>query len=518
MTIMILGAGVMQAPAIKIAKSMGWRVVCADGNPEAPAATQVDRFFHIDLKDLEGLENAARQLKESEGLDGIFTAGTDFSASVAWVAEKVSLPGLKYQTALNATDKIRMRHCFKGKDVPSPAFIELSSDMNYLEEVEILSFPLVVKPVDNMGARGVRKITDTSNLEAAVNEAIAFSRTDRAIVEEFVSGPEYSIDALVENGKVTIYGLAERHIFFPPCFIEMGHTIPAQIDAEKKSRIEEVFKRGVAALGIDNGAAKGDVIYSENGPVIGEIAARLSGGFMSGWTFPYASGVSSTKGALLIAVGESVEPYDGSYKKVCAERAFLSIPGTVQKISKIEDAYGIEGINDLFLRIEEGDKVDFPVNNVEKCGNFISSHQQRKESIEAAEKAAGKIIVRLDPADGRTGNFLYGDHDWPDDAFALNNSYTASSYEELMDQCEFSSLPENFSSFKPVPLAELAYEISQDWQGRTLGEVFRIILKETGMEEGEKVEDIKAQAFFWRALVKGSVQGGLWFFDRFCIH
>ena len=83
MTILILGAGVMQAPAIRIAKEMGWKVVCADGNPHAPAASHADRFLHIDLKDLEGLESAARNLRDCEGLNGVLTAGTDFSASVA---------------------------------------------------------------------------------------------------------------------------------------------------------------------------------------------------------------------------------------------------------------------------------------------------------------------------------------------------------------------------------------------------------------------------------------------------
>jgi len=515
MTILILGAGVMQAPAIRIAKEMGWKVVCADGNPHAPAASHADRFLHIDLKDLEGLESAARNLRDCEGLNGVLTAGTDFSASVAWVAEKTGLPGLRYQTALNATDKIRMRQCFREHKVPSPRFAELSGDMDYREETAFLPYPLVVKPVDCMGARGVRKIHSPKELDQAVNEAISYSRTDRAIVEEFVSGPEYSIDALVQDGTVTIHGLAERHIYFPPCFIEMGHTMPAVLAEEKKREIEEVFSKGVAALGIDNGAAKGDIIYSDKGPVVGEIAARLSGGYMSGWTFPLASGVESTKGALKIAVGEKADHYDGSYRKVCAERAFLSIPGTVKSIDFIEEAYGTEFVNDLFLRIEEGDKVDFPLNNVEKCGNFISSHEERSKAVASAERAAAKIVIRLDEKDPCTGDFLYCHRDWPGDAFSLNNSYTAAAYEELTAGWDFST-EEDFSFFKPFPLADLAYETSRDWQGRSLEEVYRRILEITGLTETENPENRKAQAYFWRAVIKGSIQGGLWFLDRYC--
>jgi len=516
MTIMILGAGVMQAPAIRIAKEMGWKVICVDGNPQAPAASHADLFLPIDLKDLEGLESAARNLRDSEGLDGVLTAGTDFSASVAWVAEKIGLPGLRYQTALNATDKIRMRQCFSEHQVPSPRFAELSGDMDYRGETASLPYPLVVKPVDSMGARGVRKIHSPDELERAVDEAISYSRTDRAIVEEFVSGPEYSIDALVQNGTVTIHGLAERHIYFPPCFIEMGHTMPAVLTEDKKREMEEVFSKGVAALGIDNGAAKGDIIYSKSGPVVGEIAARLSGGYMSGWTFPLASGVESIRGALKIAVGDKADRYDGSYRKVCAERAFLSIPGTVKSMDYIEEAYGTEFVNDLFLRVEEGDKVDFPLNNVEKCGNFISSHEERNKAVASAERAAAKIVIRLDEKDRSTGDFLYRDRGWPGDAFALNNSYTAAAYEELTVGRDFPIEDVDFPSFKPFPLADLAFETSRDWQGRTLEEVYRQILVITGLTEIEEPENGKAQAYFWRAVVKGSIQGGLWFFDRFC--
>ncbi|MDA3811457.1 MAG: ATP-grasp domain-containing protein [Spirochaetaceae bacterium] len=516
MTIMILGAGIMQAPAIRIAKEEGWKVICADGNKNAPAAGDVNLFLHIDLKDLAGLEKAASKIKEEEGLDGVFTAGTDFSASVAWIAEKLGLPGISYHSALNATDKIRMRSFFKEHNVASPNFVELSEDMNLNNEVSSLKFPLVVKPVDSMGARGVKKIADLSELENAVKNAIKYSKTDRAIIEEFIEGEEYSIDALVHHGEVTIHGLAIRHIFFPPYFIEMGHTMPALIDSEKKRAIEDEFKKGIKALGINNGAAKGDIIYSPEGPVIGEIAARLSGGYMSGWTFPMASNVESTKGAMQIALGLTPAPYDGSYQNVTAERAFLSIPGTVKSIENIEEAYETEFVKDLFLRIEEGDSVDFPVNNVEKCGNVISCHQMRDKAIKSAESACSKILITLDETDKRTGQFLYEERSWPDNAFKLNNFSNISFLEELEEGIDFNFEKQIFSDFKPVKLPDIHYEITLDWQGRKLIDVYNLILNITHMTESEKITDKKSQAFFWRSIIKGSIQGGLWFFDRFC--
>jgi len=141
-----------------------------------------------------------------------------------------------------------------------------------------------VKPVDNMGGRGCRRADSLAELRAAVEAALAFSRSGRAIIEEFMDGPEFSADALVHRGEITLCGLADRHIRFPPCFVEMGHTMPSGVDSGTAARLLEVFYAGIRALGITNGAAKGDLKLTPKGPMVGEIAARLSGGYMSGWT------------------------------------------------------------------------------------------------------------------------------------------------------------------------------------------------------------------------------------------
>mgnify|MGYP002388944453 CR=1 FL=1 len=123
-----------------------------------------------------------------------------------------------------------------------------------------------------------------------------------------MDGPELSLDAIVWRGRVTVCGVADRIIRFPPFFVEMGHTMWSALPADDRSAVERVFTDGIRALGIDNGAAKGDIKLTSRGPMVGEIAARLSGGYMSGWTFPLASGVEVTRAALRVAAG--LEPGD----------------------------------------------------------------------------------------------------------------------------------------------------------------------------------------------------------------
>jgi len=255
---------------------------------------------------------------------------------VAWVAEKLRLPGIPYAVAQNATDKGRMRARFRAKAVPCPRFYTVDrgpegergeqrqpADRPPAERPpEGFCFPLVVKPVDNMGARGVRRVDREEDYAAAVEVAVGQSRNRRVIVEEYMEGPELSLDAVVFHGQATVCGVADRHIYFPPYFVEMGHTMPSDLDPELLRQAQEVFLAGIRALGIRNGAAKGDIKLTPSGPAIGEIAARLSGGYMSGWTFPLSCGVEVTEAALNIAVGLPPGDLTPRFAAICGADTF----------------------------------------------------------------------------------------------------------------------------------------------------------------------------------------------------
>ena len=522
--LIILGAGLMQGPAIRIAKELGFFAIVVDGSSSAPCAPLADRFEQIDLKDKEGIESFACSLQNGGRL-GIMTAGTDFSATAAWVAERLGLPGIPYEAALNASDKGRMRACFKQAGLPSPEFITITAATAADENISLPApFPLVVKPVDNMGGRGCRRVNNMEELGEAVTDALRFSRSGRAIVEAFMEGPEFSVDAIVYHGEISICGLADRHIFFPPYFIEMGHTMPAAIDLEKKEAILETFRAGIRALGLAGegnvGAAKGDIKWGPKGPMIGEIAARLSGGYMSGWTYPYSSGIEPTRAAILAAMGRRPESLVPLKTWTSAERAFISIPGTVKTISGIEAARDKPYIRDILLRTAAGGKVSFPENNVGKCGNVISAAPDRASAAKAAESAARSILIRLDPSDTETAAFLSKASAFPPDAFQLGAELRAA----------LDKLPEGITPFpasgqdkKPdaleiIPFPELTASGLRDYAGRTVEESLLIVRNLTGfpLTEAAANTDNKTTVlgrFFWAALVRGGYQGLLYCID-----
>ncbi len=515
--ILLLGGGLMQKPCITAARELNLHITLVDGNPDALCVPLADTFYPIDLKDTESLVELAKKMKASDGIDGVFTAGTDFSASVAKVAEELSLPGHSFQAAVNASNKTKMRECFKKAGVPSPDFVAVTTENCDAFVSENNTFPLVVKPVDNMGGRGCKLVFNPEELRAAVKDAVCFSRTKTAIVEDYMEGKEFSVDAIVYNGNITITGFADRHVFYPPYFIEMGHTMPSDISDSERTQIIEVFKQGIKALGLTCGAAKGDMKLTKKGPMIGEIAARLSGGYMSGWTYPYASGVFLTKQLMRIAVG--LEPDFSEYKqkfpaysiecKNCSsERAYVSIPGKVKQIYGIENAKKIRHVMNVFERAKENTVTVFPTNNVEKCGNIISKAKTRKKALKATEKACAGISIRLYEDNVETEKFLTGslDLNYPPSAYSLSEQeFEKLCSPEMNEYCYSNKIQ------LPSELVKLL-KGQKDYNGKTVALALKQFHKIT---KNEKPVQLQMKNFM-RCFIRGGLQGILYYYDCGC--
>lgn len=535
--ILILGAGLMQKKAILSAKKIA-KAVVIDKNPFAPCVSLSDEFYPVDLKDKEGILALAKKLSEGgdDKLIGIFTAGTDFSSSVSYAAEKLNLPCHSYISSLNASDKKRMRKIFQEKHIPSAKFISFSKDNYSFSSAQnfalSLGFPVVVKPSDNMGSRGCRIAENSLELEKAVEESFKFSSSKTVIIEEFLDGKEFSIDALVYEDSFTVTGFASRHIFYPPYFIEMGHTLASLISEQDRLNLIATFALAVKALGLSCGAAKADIKLTSNGPRIGEIAARLSGGYMSGWTFPYSSGFDLTEQALKIACSIKPEKLLSRRKQIpylppescknfsspfnlfeipqdsfSAERAWISIPGTVKDVLGLSEAEKVSGIMDVIpLKLKHGEKVSFPRNNVSKCGNVISKADTLDSAVSSAEKAVSKIIVRLKENDEETEKFLNSvfledEKNFPPDAYSF--------YPEIKNDFFPGTILKNLpvKAFIPEKLKKYFSSSEKSWNYLTLSQSISVF-----DEKFPNHLDIPCDCFF-KALFRGGLQAIIYVLD-----
>jgi len=390
---MIIGAGPMQVPAIRIARQMGLATLVTDYNAEAPGLALADLPVVMSTKDIEGSVRIARQYAHT--LKGVITVGTDASLTVAAVAGAIGLPGIHYEAAENSTHKLKMRTVLRAAGVAVPDFGGVWTIDEARACATRIGYPVVVKPVDNMGARGVLRVDNPTALEPAFRHAKSCSTSGEVIVENFMDGPELSIDALVWESEIITAGIADRIIALPPHFIELGHTMPSRLPAETQSAALELLRRAVRALGITSGAAKGDVKVTPAGPMIGECAARLSGGWMSSHTYPLSTGYSMIRGAIEIALGRRPE-IPSLAARVAMERAVIAQPGRITRIEGIHKARRVPGVAEVILKCKIGDEVQKPASNMDKQAHVIAAADGYEDCEAVIQRAFERIRIETE--------------------------------------------------------------------------------------------------------------------------
>src|SRR3989339_1078976 len=170
-TILILGAGLEQKIAIREAKSMGIRVIAVDGNKHAPGLRFADVTIVADINDVQEMIKIGRKYKA----DGVMSHGVEIPIVVSKVAKTLGLPHLNLEAAERATNKSKRIKAFKKAGLPVPKFGTAKTVREAIAVAKRVGFPVVIKPLDNAGARGVQKIDKVSGVEVAFLEAIQYS-------------------------------------------------------------------------------------------------------------------------------------------------------------------------------------------------------------------------------------------------------------------------------------------------------------------------------------------------------
>ena len=417
-TLLVIGGGIMQAPLIKEALVLGLVVVVMDKNTEAIGMQLVEEKNRLvaDISQVEQAAESAYNLHRDRRIDRAITVATDFTYTVSYVAKELNLAGayLCLEDALAASNKIAQRERLAKTDCLQPKFKSISyreakslfadSDGISVDDFSKLDFdfdfPMVVKPADSMGARGVKKVENLSDLSRALSEAFSYSRRGEAIVEEYISADEFSIDALIFENQIFITGIADRMIDKPPYFVEHGHVMPSQASGEVIEKIKHDFAKAIRAIGISNGAAKGDIrVDADQQVYIGEIAARLSGGFMSTHTYPYASGVNLMRALLHVSFDLSPEDeLTTKWDKKAMDVGILPEAGKVRAICGVEELNMMPWVKDIFLHCAEGDEVVLPKNNVMKAANIIIIADSYPELFALRDKVRSTLKVTVSSA------------------------------------------------------------------------------------------------------------------------
>ena len=289
----IIGASYLQRPLVERAKEMGLRTICFAWAEGAVCKDLCDVFYPISITEKEEILRICRD----EHIDGICTIGSDVAApTVAYVAEEMGLTGNSYEAAVRAHDKHLMHEALVAAGVDCP-----KSDGTTL--------PVIVKPTDRSGSLGVQKVERKEDLEPAIAKAKALSMSGQVIVEEYIEGREISVEMISCRGVHYALQITDKVTTGAPHFVELEHHQPSDLPAAMQTKIFEITRRALDALGITNGASHSEYkITSEGRIVVMEIGGRMGGDFIGSDLVKLSTGYDFVEGVIRVALGEIIHP------------------------------------------------------------------------------------------------------------------------------------------------------------------------------------------------------------------
>ncbi|MDY7011711.1 MAG: ATP-grasp domain-containing protein [Planctomycetota bacterium] len=396
-TLLVLAAGSLQLPAVTTAKRMGLRVVAADGDAHAPGLALADVAYVINILDADACLKIARK----EKIDGVVHICSEISMyAMGRINEELGLHGIDSATAVRATNKEQMRQAFASAGAPSLMYIGVTTAEETLAASERIGLPSIVKPSRNSGSRGVTLLTKEDGPEkviAAFEYAMSQSRDPSALIEEFVEGPEFSVEILIWDGQPHVLTVTDKETTGAPHFVETGHSQPTRQAESVRQAIESAAVKGVRALGIDWAAAHAEIKLSPRGPVLMEIGARLGGDFITTELVPRSTGIDIVEGAINLALGRQPDLKPKNSVRGASIRYLTPRTGKVTSIEGVERAKGMQGVKIIALGVEAGGEVPAITSSLTRVGHVIAEGATAEQAIANAEAARDAIIIHTEP-------------------------------------------------------------------------------------------------------------------------
>lgn len=303
--ILMLGGSMQQIPAIKRAKELGYYVVTCDYLPDNPGHKYADEYYNVSTTDLTKVLELAQKLQ----IDGIVAYASDPAApTAAYVAEKMGLPGNPYESVKILTQKDLFRDFLAKQGFNTPKAKGYSAYDEISDELDTFTFPVMVKPVDSSGSKGVVKVAERGGLKTAIEEALSYSRSQRFVIEEFIEKKGYQVsgDGFSVDGKLVFssYGNELYSGKGTRDYVALGEFWPSLLTKDQKKKVDGEIQKIITALHMKNCAYNIEVILDKNDtPYVIELGPRNGGSYIP-QLIQYATGVNMIDYTIKAAVGE----------------------------------------------------------------------------------------------------------------------------------------------------------------------------------------------------------------------
>jgi biotin carboxylase len=312
----ILGASYLQKPLIEKAKEMGIETHCFAWDNDLAVCKNISDFFYpISVLEKEQLLVKCKEI----GIDGITTIATDICVpTIAFIAKNLNLISNTYKSSIIATNKAKMRLAFEDANVNSPKSICLENT-KLINELN-LSFPLIVKPTDRSGSRGVSKVYNEIELKNAIDRGLEESLENKVVIEEFIEGVEVSVESISWQGNHHILVITDKVTTGEPYFVELAHHQPSALSNEIQEKIKSETLKALNALEVKFGASHSEFKITNEGKVYAiEVGARMGGDFIGSDLVYLSTGYDFVKGVIDVSLGKFSLPiiknnkYSGVY-------------------------------------------------------------------------------------------------------------------------------------------------------------------------------------------------------------
>ncbi|WP_446785277.1 ATP-grasp domain-containing protein [Macellibacteroides fermentans] len=384
--LLVLAGGILQIAVIKKAREMGYYVIATDGDPKARGFNYANKSICVNITDEEEMLQVAR----NEHIDGVIHPCSELSMNVMGrINDELGLAGISRDQAIKATNKHLMREAFEAFGAPSPKSILTESAEDSWNRFENdLDTDSILKPSRNSGSRGIAKVVKGIEKEEffkLYNVALKESRDKSVLIEQFIEGPEFSIEIIVWNREVNVLTVTDKKTTEAPHFVELGHNQPSCFPEETVRIIKEAAIAGVKALEVNNCACHAEVKVQNGRAYLMEIGARLGGDFISTELTHLSTGIDMVAAAVNCALG--IEPcLEQKEEKhgVCI-RYFTPKPGKLVSISNLE-ILDDPRVYKKKIYHEVGDIITEVHSSLDRSGHVIVTDKTPQKAIELAEK------------------------------------------------------------------------------------------------------------------------------------
>ncbi|WP_338207804.1 ATP-grasp domain-containing protein [Lactiplantibacillus paraxiangfangensis] len=368
---------------VKSAKNLGCEVICVVSNSDDPNKFgYTGDYDDLLIADVWNSESILRAIHDSkyQKFDAIIPA-TDYATAVtAKVAEKLDMFGNSYFAAKCARNKDLARIQYAKKDVPSAKFAVVKTIEEALHAVERIGFPLILKPTNTASSIDVFYIENTAQLRLRFDQItelkqsyMNFKVRDEFILEEFMKGPEFSVELFLNNDKITFVEVTEKQTTKPPYFVELMHVFPTTVDIDRKKEIIDTAYKATRALDFHNGPTHVEIKVTNTGARVVEVNGRPGGDNITSDLIQDAYGINIFEKTIELYLNQTVVIEPRHHDAAAISFLFAPNDGKFKSIQGLDDIKKAKGFQRSELVVQPGQLVKQPTNSDDRIGYYILS-------------------------------------------------------------------------------------------------------------------------------------------------